>query len=93
MRVTQLPTNPEIKIPRDLPQAEERQFIFKPTDILVRFDIVSLFTNVPLNHTINLITNTIYKTNSRPAVEKQDFKKMLEIATSGVFLCRDKLYL
>ena len=69
-----------------------REFIFKPDDILVSFDVVSLFSNVPLKHTIDVITNTIYKSNTRPAVTKEVFKKMLEIATSGMFLYRDKLY-
>ena len=69
-----------------------RDFMFKPSDILVSFDVVSLFTNVPLKYTIDIITNKIYESNSRPAVAKEDFKKMLEFATSGMFLYKDKLY-
>ena len=62
------------------------------SDILVSFDVISLFTNVPLKFTIDVITNKIYESSSRPAVTKEDFKKMLEFVTSGLFLYRDKLY-
>ena len=30
-----------------------KEFCFKPTDILISFDVVSLFTNVPLEHSLN----------------------------------------
>ena len=34
-----------------------KAFCFKSNDILISFDIVSLFTNVPLSETINIIAD------------------------------------
>ena len=31
-----------------------------PTDCMVSFDVKSLFTNVPLNETINLVADSLY---------------------------------
>ena len=61
---------------------------------MVSFDVVSLFTNVPLEETINMIGNYIYKENnpSPPAFEKDVFVKLMRLATQGLFLCKDTLY-
>ena len=67
---------------------------FNPTDKLVSFDVVSLFTNVPLNETINVIAQYVYSENSRctPPFSKAVFVKLLQIATGGTFCHNDKLY-
>ena len=61
---------------------------------MVSFDVVSLFTNVPLEETINMISNYIYKKNnpSSPAFEKNVFVKLMRLATHELFLYKDILY-
>ena len=61
---------------------------------MVSFDVKSLFTNVPLQETIDLISNKIYDKNSnanRLPIKKKIFKKLLNLATKGIFLYKDKL--
>ena len=52
-----------------------KEFSSSPNQIMVSFDIVSLFTNVPLEDTINMIGNYIYKENnpSLPLLLKKMF--------------------
>ncbi|MCG8432382.1 MAG: hypothetical protein MJA29_14590, partial [Candidatus Omnitrophica bacterium] len=59
---------------------------------LISFDVESLFTNVPLSETIDLIANQIYDSESKPPFDKETFIKLMERATSGLFLYKDKLY-
>ena len=63
-----------------------KQFDFKPTDLLVSFDVVSLFTNVPLKETIQIIAEKIYQSKEKPNFEKTTFIRLMEIATSGIFM-------
>ena len=63
--------------------------------VMVSFDVKFLFTNVPLQETIDLISNKIYDKNSnanRLPIKKKIFKKLLNLATKGIFLYKDKLY-
>ena len=69
-----------------------KEFCFKPTDVLVSFDVVSLFTNVPLEFTINIIVDHIYEQESRPAYDKKAFKKLLEMATTGILCTRTNTF-
>ena len=69
-----------------------KEFCFKPTDILISFDVVSLFTNVPLAQTIDKIADHIYELDSRPTFDKKTFKKLLHMATSGIFVYRERYY-
>ena len=69
-----------------------KQFCFEPTDILVSFDVVSLFTNVPLEQTIKIIADKIYESDNQPKFSKVVFKKLLNIATSGIFLYNGRFY-
>ena len=51
---------------------------------MISFDVVSLFTNVPLIETIDIISDYVYK--SKSAFSKLVFKELLNIAPR-VFLC------
>ena len=83
-----------------LPSSQEfvetlKNFQFKPTHKLVSFDVKSLFTNAPLEKTIDIIANTIYAddTNILPIpISKEVFKKLMIMATQGIFMYNDKLY-
>ena len=66
--------------------------MFGNSDKLVSFDEVSLFTNVPLTETIDIITNYVYKGNNVPPFSKLVFKRMLKLATGGLFSYNGKLY-
>ena len=61
---------------------------------MVSFDVVSLFTNVPLSETIELIADRIYtedNPNSTP-FSRDVFKKLMFMATLGIFMFNDRLY-
>ena len=69
-----------------------QQFSIAPGDKMVSFDVVSLFTNVPLTYTIDLIANYIYTSAAHPHFSKTVFKNMMRTATQGYFLFNDILY-
>ena len=53
-----------------------------PTSKMVSFDVVSLYTNIPLTETINIILNHLYNDeNPPPSIPKDDMVKVLEFAT------------
>ena len=70
------------------------QFQFWSNHKLVRFDVTSLFTNVPLNEAIRLITDTIYSKENPNVLpfDRGTFVKLLRIATTGMFMYKDKLF-
>ena len=61
---------------------------------LVSFDVVSLFTNVPLKRTINIILNRIYKEKLiETKLRKHTLKKLiLDCCTKTTFSFNEKLY-
>ena len=61
---------------------------------LVSFDVVSLFTNVPLQRTINIILNRIYKNKAITTnLKKSTLKKLIhDCCTKTTFSFNDKLY-
>ena len=63
-----------------------KQFALKPTDTLFSFDVVSLFMNVPLKETIQIIIDKIYRYKEKTNFEKSTFIQLMEIATSGIFM-------
>ena len=69
-------------------------FEFKEGDKLVSFDVCSLFTNVPLDETIGLISDCVYGNESKkvPPFPKKWFTKLLKFATSGMFLYNNRIY-
>ena len=66
----------------------------KPNDIMVSFDVCSLFTNVPLAETIDIITEYCFSNQAKliPPVDKKIFKKLLKLATGGLFMYNGRLY-
>ena len=59
---------------------------------LVSFNLVSLFTNVPLEETIKLIADELFsekKNSNQPLIKKEIFIKLLRLATQGQFLYKD----
>ena len=73
---------------------ELQEFQFSEGDRSVSFDVKSLYTNVPLDETIKLISEKVYSDSSLsvPPFPKKVFTKLLKFATSGMFLYRDTLY-
>ena len=61
---------------------EFRSFDFN-NKLLISFDVESLFTNIPLNETIDIAVDLILKHNPKFAIKKTDLKKLAEI----VFIC------
>ena len=70
------------------------KFKIQPGDKCLSFDVSSLFTNVPLTETIEMIADHIYseKASLTPSFDKEAFIKLLKIATGGVFMYRDVLF-
>ena len=66
-------------------------FDFQPSNVLVSYDVISLFTNIPLNEAMDIVCNYVYQQHSPPKYSRVTFKKVLLIATGGYFLHRGKL--
>ena len=64
---------------------------------MVSFDVVSLFTNVPLSDTIEIILDELFDSTGQSEylaelnceTNRSDTKKLLELATSGMLLAFD----
>ena len=71
-------------------------FQFDTKQKLVSFDVSSLFTNVPLEETIQLITKSTYDSKHRDykkhITSRDIFVKLLRMATQGMFMHKNKLY-
>ena len=51
-------------------------------NFLVSFDVSSLFTNIPLNETIELALDYILSNNHEVNISRKDLKKLFQFATS-----------
>ena len=62
-----------------------------PNDhLLVLFDVKSLFTNVPLDQTIEIILNIVYKKNEISTdMTKSEMKELLNLCTKSVHFTFD----
>ena len=71
-----------------------KSIFFQSTDKLVSFDVVSLFTNVPLNDTIKIISSYLYPEGVESCMPfpKKSFEKLMKIATGGLFMHQDRFY-
>ena len=72
---------------------------FRPlnTDICVTFDIKSLYTNVPLEETINNVTKVVYIDNpssifARSKMTQTVFKNLLRVCSQSMFLLNGAVY-
>lgn len=53
---------------------------------MVSFDVVSLFANVPLDTSIEIILKQIYNSNeSNTTVTKNEMKELILLCTNGVY--------
>ena len=88
-------------IPNEYMSDSTQDFLQKITEftppkdhVTGRFDVISLFTNVPLAETMELIASYVYtKDNpSFPPFNKDIFVKTMFKATQGLFLYKHELY-
>ena len=63
-------------------------------DKLISFDVVSLFTNIPLNKTINIIADDVFSNDNihEPLMVKHIFVKLFCLSREELFLYKDCLY-
>ena len=68
-----------------------KSFTLTPNMKVVSFDVVYLYTNIPLLETINIIADVLYSANSVkvPPFPKKSFIKLLTIATQDIFMYKD----
>ena len=72
--------------------------VIRSTDMLVAYDVNSLFTNVPLRETIKILVNKAFKDDwlirtYKTKLHKNDLKELLESATTNqLFQFNGKLY-
>ena len=60
---------------------------------LASLDIDSLFTNTPLDETIDIGIDNLYNANENPPIiPKHDFRNLLNIPTKESFFTFDKKY-
>ena len=73
---------------------ELKKFNPNSQNTMISFDMVSLFTNVALVKTIDIIINRLYdehNNNSIP-IPKDTFKKLMLLATQGIFMHNERFY-
>ena len=72
----------------------EHRNLFNDKNILVSFDVVSLFTNIPVDETIQMAADLVYRENSsnKPKYGKDVFIKLCKFATQGHFLFDNKIF-
>ena len=51
-----------------------KSFVFNSQHIVVSYDVVSLFTNIPLKETIDIVTDYVYDSENPPKFEKRTSK-------------------
>ena len=52
--------------------------------IMASLDVESLFTNIPLDETIDIVTKKVFEKKRKVnGISKSDFKRLLEISTKG----------
>ena len=88
-------------IPKDYMLSSTSDFIDKlkllsiqGDETLVSFDVSSLFTNVPLMETIDIVIDRVYREDAviTPPFRKVFFKKMLIMCSQGLFMYNDEWY-
>jgi len=72
---------------------KENKYLSK-NNKMISFDIESLFTNIPVNETINIIWDKLYYTNPklRPFIPEHYFRQLLDFATKYTHFLFNKKY-
>ena len=71
----------------------DKQQLFKKNNVLVSFDVESLFTNIPVKEVIDIAADLVYNSNiNRPVYSKDVFKRLCEFATCGSFMYGNDMY-
>ena len=60
-------------------------FDLKPSHVLFSYDVVSIFANIPMNETIDIVCSYVYQQHSPPRYSKETNKKLVQIATWRLF--------
>ena len=64
-----------------------------PKTFLVSYDVTSLFTNIPLQETIDIAINLIFNHNPNLNITRKELKKLFLFATSKThFIFNSKFY-
>ena len=88
-------------IPKDFMLTSTSQFIDKlqlyspqGDETMVSFDVSSLFTNVPLMETIDIVISRLYSEDAviTPPIKKEIFRKMLVLCSQGMFVYNNDWY-
>ena len=63
-------------------------------ETMVSFDVSSLFTNIPLIETIDIVADYVYSEDavSTPPFKKKFFKNMVVLCSRGLFIYKDEWY-
>ena len=63
-------------------------------DYCISFDVTSLFTNIPLEETLQLVVERLYSEDNpmKPPMPKSSMMALLECATGGIFTYKENLY-
>ena len=60
---------------------------------MVSYDVTSLFTNIPLEETINLTINLLFEAKPDLKISRKDLQKLFQFATSQTnFLFNGNMY-
>ena len=67
--------------------------VVENSHFMCSFDVESLFTNIPVKETINIIVNTIYDNdNDVRNMSRNDFKRLLELITEDNYIIFDNKF-
>lgn len=80
----------QLQLLQDSEQFQDPDIQFK----MVSFDVASLYTNIPLDQTIEIILDHLYDNEATaPSMNREDMKKLLEFATNfSYFLFNGNVY-
>ena len=63
------------------------------TSVMASFDVESLYTNIPITETIEIISDAIYENNSFRHLQKAEFERLLKLVTEDNYLIFNNKYL
>ena len=69
-----------------------KQVLCSKNDTIVSFDVVSLFTNVPLKETIEIAIDYLYADTANVMPVDKVFRKLINLATQEIFMINEKFY-